>query len=193
MTLTPKPEGFIDPAARLSPATADTLMIPGILEDGGLYPIEKMEAHQLGALHLAISAFVFDGDRLLIQRRALTKYHCGGLWANTCCTHPHWGEAPASAARRRVREELGFEVDLTETRIVTYRAEVDNGLIEHERVHMFTGAASAATLTIAMNPAEVCETRWVTGADLKAEIAASPEVFTPWFRIYVERFPDLRF
>jgi isopentenyl-diphosphate Delta-isomerase len=193
MTLTPKPEGFIDPAARLSLAVADALMIPGILEDGGLYPIEKMEAHRLGALHLAISAFVFDGDRLLIQRRALTKYHCGGLWANTCCTHPHWNEAPASAARRRVREELGFEVDLTETRIVTYRAEVDNGLIEHERVHMFTGTAGAATLAIAMNPAEVCETRWVTGAELKAAIAATPEQFTPWFKIYVERFPDLRF
>ena len=193
MTVTPKPEGFIDPAARLAPAIADALMIPGILEDGDLYPIEKMEAHRLGALHLAISAFVFDGDRLLIQRRALTKYHCGGLWANTCCTHPHWTETPAAAARRRVREELGFEVDLTETRIVTYRAEVDNDLIEHERVHMFTGTATEATLAIAQNPEEVCETRWVTGSELKAEIAARPEIFTPWFKIYVERFPDLRF
>lgn len=194
MTLTPKPEGFVEPAPQTVNATvAATLMIPGIREDGALYPIEKMEAHELGALHLAISAFVFDGERLLIQRRALTKYHCGGLWANTCCTHPHWGEAPDAAARRRVREELGFEVDLTQTRIVTYRAAVDNGLVEHERVHMFTGQATEATLAINLNPAEVCETRWVTGSELKAEIAAQPEIFTPWFKIYVERFPDLRF
>jgi isopentenyl-diphosphate delta-isomerase len=168
------------------------ITIPAIAADGSLYPIEKIQAHRIGQLHLAISAFVFAGDALLIQQRALSKYHCGGLWANTCCTHPHWGEDAASAARRRVREELGFDIALTETRVVEYRAEVGNDLIEHERVHMFVGHADA-TLPVALNPEEVAAVRWVRPADLRAEIAAHPDRFTPWFRIYVERFPDLTF
>jgi isopentenyl-diphosphate Delta-isomerase len=185
----------IRPDIVASPAipTDAPITIPAIAADGSLYPIEKMQAHRLGQLHLAISAFVFSGDALLIQQRALTKYHCGGLWANTCCTHPHWGEDAASAARRRVAEELGFDIALTETRVVEYRAEVDNDLIEHERVHMFVGRADADALRIAPNPAEVAAVRWVRPADLRAEIAAHPDRFTPWFRIYVERFPDLTF
>lgn len=183
----------IEPDLFDPPGLAPEIVIPGIAPDGSLYPIEKMEAHRLGVLHLAISAFVFSGDRLLIQRRALTKYHCGGQWANTCCTHPNYGEAVADAAHRRVREELGFTVPLAETRVVEYRAEVGNGLIEHERVHMFLGRADAATLKIAPDPAEVAEARFVSAAELHAEIAADPERFTPWFRIYVERYPDLSF
>jgi isopentenyl-diphosphate delta-isomerase len=187
--------------ARLKPApiddaaTRDPLvqLIPGIGADGALYPIEKLTAHRKPTLHLAISAFVFSGRDLLIQRRALHKYHCGGLWANTCCTHPHWGESVASAAARRVDEELGFRLDLVETRVVEYQADVGNGLWEHERVHMFTGLADAATLAIRPNPDEVGEARWVSPEQLRAEITEAPERFTPWFRIYVERYPDLRF
>ncbi len=81
------------------------IMIPGIAADGSLYPIEKMRAHREAAFHLAISAFVFSEGALLIQRRALSKYHCGGLWANTVCTHPHWGESVEDAAARRLRED----------------------------------------------------------------------------------------
>jgi len=174
-------------------AAPGAIMIPAIAADGALYPVEKLDAHRRGLRHLAISAFVFDGDRLLIQRRADGKYHCGGMWANTVCTHPHWGEAPAACAARRLREELGVAVPLTATGVSEYRAAVTNGLIEHEVVHMFRGAAGTATLALAPDPAEVAETRWATAAELKAEIAATPERFTPWFRIYVDRWPDFAF
>jgi isopentenyl-diphosphate delta-isomerase len=171
----------------------DDITIPAIAEDGGLYPVEKLAAHRRGLKHLAISAFVFDGDRLLIQRRALDKYHCGGLWANTVCTHPHWGEAPAACAARRLREELGVTVPLVASGVSEYRAEVTNGLIEHEVVHMFRGAARAATLAVKPDPAEVSETRWARREDLLREIDEAPERFTPWFRIYVARWPDFAF
>ena len=170
------------------------IIIPGIAEDGALYPIEKLEAHRRGALHLAISAFVFDGDRLLIQRRAEGKYHCGGLWANTVCTHPHWGEAPRGCAERRLREELGISgLALAPVGVAEYRADVGGGLIEHERVHMFRAEADAERLAPAPDPEEVAETRWVARDALRAEIAAEPTRFTPWFRIYVERWPDFAF
>jgi isopentenyl-diphosphate delta-isomerase len=175
-----------------APRAEPEIMIPGILADGSLYPIEKLEAHRAGVLHLAISAFVFCGDALLIQRRALTKYHCGGQWANTCCTHPHWGEDVASAAVRRLREELGLDLSLAPARVVEYEAAVGEGLTEHERVHMFTAVVEDRALALAPDPAEVSETRWATAEELQSEIAEAPTRFTPWFRIYLERYPDLR-
>jgi isopentenyl-diphosphate delta-isomerase len=152
-----------------------------------------MEAHRRGLLHLAISAFVFDGDRLLVQRRADAKYHCGGLWTNTVCTHPLFGESALTCAERRLNEELGFTLPLVETGVAEYRAAVGNGLTEHERVTMFRGEADAAALAVRPNPSEVAEVRWATAAELRAEIAAAPDRFTPWFRIYVARWPDFAF
>jgi isopentenyl-diphosphate delta-isomerase len=171
----------------------DDILIPCIGPDGALRPVEKIEAHRRGLLHLAISAFVFDGDRLLVQRRAPTKYHCGGLWTNTVCTHPRMGETARACAERRLDEELGFTLPLAETGVAEYRAEVGDGLIEHERVTMFRADVDRAALAVAPNPEEVAETRWATAADLRAEIAAAPERFTPWFRIYVARWPDFAF
>ncbi|MGL4445818.1 MAG: isopentenyl-diphosphate Delta-isomerase [Alsobacter sp.] len=180
-------------ALRRADLDPQPIMIPGIAADGGLYPIEKMEAHQSGAFHLAISVFVFSRGELLIQRRALGKYHCGGQWANTCCTHPHWGEDAALSARRRLREELGFSTPLRESRIVDYWADVGSDLVENERVHMFLGEVDRDTLRADPDPSEVAEIRWVGAAQLRSEIAATPLAFTPWFRIYVSRFPDLAF
>lgn len=169
------------------------IMIPGIAEDGSLFPIEKMQAHREAVFHLAVSVFLFDGDELLIQRRALNKYHCGGLWANTCCTHPHWGENALDCANRRLGEELGVSAALTENRVVDYEADVGNGLTEHERVTMFTGTVSRTDLTITCAPDEVAETRWISPRALREEVGATPERFTPWLRIYLQRFPELKF
>jgi isopentenyl-diphosphate delta-isomerase len=153
--------------------------------DGRLVPVDKIEAHRRGLRHPAVSVFVMDGDRTLIQRRALSKYHTPGLWANAVCTHPHWGEAPVDCARRRLREELGVTgLVLTPRDRIEYRADVGGGLTEHERVDLFTAEAGSG-LAIAPDPAEVMETRWIGLAALRAEIAERPAAFTPWLRIYL--------
>lgn len=169
---------------------SERIVIPAVMEDGRLEPIDKMEAHRTGQLHLAVSVFVHDaGGRLLIQRRAAGKYHCAGQWANTCCTHPHWGESPAVAARRRLDEELGFTTDLTERRTVDYRAEVGNDLIEHERVTLYTARLESVP-PVRPNPAEVDETEWASLPDLLVRLRDEPDTLTPWFRIYLARFVD---
>lgn len=164
--------------------TAATDLIPTWIE-GRLVPFDKIAAHVEGRRHKAVSVFVLDGERVLIQRRALGKYHTPGLWANTCCTHPHWGEASGDCAIRRLREELGVTgvaPALAET--VEYRADVGGGMIEHEVVDIFTVDAPAG-LGVEPNPAEVMEVRWIALSDLQAEVAATPERFTPWLRIYL--------
>lgn len=167
-------------------------MIPGIDPDGALYPIEKMAAHRAGALHLAVSVFVFDGPRLLIQQRAAGKYHCPGLWANSCCSHPHWGESPARAARRRLAEELGLDLRVVPGGVLTYQADVGGGLTEHERVHVFHAEVAGATgATVAPEPSEVAATRWALPQDLAREAQAEPARFAPWFRIYLRRWDEL--
>ncbi|TYC61778.1 isopentenyl-diphosphate Delta-isomerase [Rhodobacterales bacterium] len=169
------------------------IIIPAIAGDGSLYPVEKLDAHVRGLLHLAISVFVFDGDDLLIQRRAATKYHCAGQWANTCCSHPHWEEDVAVCAGRRLQEELGFTVPLTRHETVEYEASVGEGLSEHERVTLFSAQVDRRSLALQPNPEEVDAIRWISPADLHREVASDPQAFTPWLRIYLERFPDLKF
>ncbi len=178
--------------AKLRP-TDPAIMIPGIRDDGSFYPVEKIDAHVRGVHHLAVSVFIFDGDELLIQRRAPGKYHCGGQWANSCCTHPHWDETPERTALRRLTEELGFTIPVEERLIVEYSADVGNGLWEKERVHMFRADVSKNDLEMAPNPDEVCDTRWITAAALKQDMDTSPALYTPWFRIYLSRYPELRF
>ena len=169
----------------------DAIVIPAIAADGTLYPLGKLEAHRQGALHLAVSVFVFSGDRLLIQRRADHKYHCGGQWANTCCTHPFWGELPERCAQRRLFEEVGIRLPLEPRAVVEYRAEVGNGLTEHERVHVFRGRLDRPEVLTGFNPDEVQDLRWVDQAELIEEVAANPEAFTPWLRIYLQRWDEL--
>jgi isopentenyl-diphosphate delta-isomerase len=170
-----------------------TITIPAIDEDGGLYPIEKLAAHAGGGvLHLAISIFVFWEDRLLIQKRAAGKYHCSGLWANTCCTHPGWGEEMLTAAHRRLREELGFDVpDLQRRAVIDYHAQVSDDLWERERVHVFEHVCEGAAPVPKPDRSEVSETRWVKLAELRQEVELTPEKFAPWFRIYLNRWEDL--
>ncbi len=168
------------------------IIIPAIEPGGKLYPVEKLHAHREGLLHLAISVFVFSGDRLLIQRRADGKYHSGGLWANTCCTHPDWGEKLEAAAHRRLKDELGLTVpSLEERSVIEYRAQVSDTLWEHERVHVFRYCAGDEEPVARPEPEEVSAVRWVTERDLRSEMAESPGRFAPWFRIYVSRWDEL--
>lgn len=164
-------------------------LIPAWVE-GRLAPVDKYEVHARGLRHPAVSVFVLDGDRVLIQRRAAAKYHTPGLWANTCCTHPTWGEDPALCAVRRLREELGITglYPVFRDRI-EYRAPVGNGLTEHEVVDVFLAFAPPG-LRIAPNPDEVSEVRWIGLYDLAAEAARHPDRFTPWLRIYLADHMD---
>lgn len=170
----------------------DESLIPAIAEDGSLFPLEKMEAHRSGQLHQAVSVFVFCGEELLIQRRATSKYHSGDLWANTCCSHPLWGELHSQAAKRRLAEELGMDLTLSPAGEVSYNAEVGNGLVENERVHIFRGDVEDVAVEIVPNPEEVRETRWIDVEDLKCEMKAEPEKFAAWFHIYLTQWPQLQ-
>lgn len=169
------------------------IIIPGIDANGAYYPIEKLAAHKAGALHLAVSVFVFSGNDLLIQKRAAGKYHCAGLWANTCCTHPHWDESPEESAARRMREEMGVSLPLTPTAVIEYAADVSDDMREYERVHVFRADADRRTLVAAPAPEEVSETRWAAVADLRRDARATPQAYAPWFRIYLERWDELGF
>lgn len=159
--------------------------------NGTLTPVEKLEVHQRGLRHKAVSVFVLSGDRVLIQQRALSKYHTPGLWANTCCTHPHWDEPALTCAHRRLSEELGLSnLSLTPAGQVEYRAEVGGGLTEHELVDIFTAQAPLSQ-PITPNPAEVMATAWVPLAQLLHDTETTPARFTPWLRIYLHDHPHI--
>ncbi len=159
-------------------------MIPAWV-NGTLTQVEKLEVHQRGLRHKAVSVFVMRGREVLLQRRAMGKYHTPGLWANTCCTHPRWGETDLACAARRLHEELGIsDLALQRSGGIEYRADVGGGLTEHEVVEVFS-AQAPAHLVPQPDPDEVMQTRWITLEALEAEVQASPEKFTPWLRIYL--------
>jgi isopentenyl-diphosphate delta-isomerase len=165
------------------------ILIPAWV-DGHLVPVEKMEVHRRGLRHKAVSVFVMRGAQLLIQQRAAHKYHTPGLWANTCCTHPAWGEAGATCAARRLSEEVGIEGLTLEARPgIEYRAEVGGGLVEHEVVEVFL-AEAPDSMTLAPNPDEVQAVDWVDLYDLAADARRHPDRYTPWLRIYLAEHMD---
>lgn len=167
-------------------------MIPAWV-NGDLTPVDKLAAHERGLKHKAVSVFVVKGVEILMQRRAMGKYHTPGLWANTCCTHPMWDEQPSACAVRRMQEELGISGLYPEFRHhLEYRADVGNGLVEHEAVDVFLAHAHRP-LNVAPNPDEVMETRWVDYHDLLAEVQRHPERFTPWLKIYLHNYADVIF
>jgi isopentenyl-diphosphate delta-isomerase len=164
--------------------TTNPDLIPAWL-DGALTPVEKLTVHLEGLRHMAVSVFLMDADKVLIQRRALAKYHTPGLWANSCCTHPHWGESSEDCAARRMREELGVVgLDPIPIGQVEYRSDVGGGMTEHEVVEIFI-ARALPTLTLSPDPAEVMDTRWVELDTLAREVDDDPSRFTPWLRIYL--------
>lgn len=148
---------------------------------------EKLAAHEQGLLHRAFSVFIFsqgqDGiasPQLLLQQRAAKKYHCGGLWTNACCSHPAPGEDFNQAVADRLQFEMGIAADLTSVGVFQYRAEFDNGLVEHEVDHVFIGALPI-DVPVPFNPDEVQAVQWMALSDIQAWLTQSPEDFTPWF------------
>ncbi|MCA1751977.1 MAG: isopentenyl-diphosphate Delta-isomerase [Cryomorphaceae bacterium] len=150
-------------------------------EDREIGTMEKLEAHKKGLLHRAFSIFLFnDQGEMLIHRRALSKYHCGGQWSNTCCSHPIKGKALNDCLSTKLHQEMGITAELEKAFEFTYRAEMENGLIEHEYDHVFIGRYKD---TPRPNPREVCDWRYAPIDDVSAEMRSNPEKFTPWFRM----------
>ncbi|MCA6503311.1 MAG: isopentenyl-diphosphate Delta-isomerase [Pseudanabaena sp.] len=146
---------------------------------------EKLQAHRDGLLHRAFSIFVLNSqDQLLLQKRAKHKYHSGGLWTNTCCSHPRDEEPNLIAAHRRLQEEMGFDCELQELFSFVYRAELDHNLIEYEFDHVFVGYSDREPV---LNPEEAEDWKWIDLAVLQADIRKHPETYTYWLRDCCDR------
>nr|WP_294991111.1 isopentenyl-diphosphate Delta-isomerase [uncultured Sediminibacterium sp.] len=149
--------------------------------------MEKMEAHEKALLHRAFSVFVFNKQhQLLLQKRAITKYHSGGLWTNTCCSHPRPGEPTENAALRRLKEEMGFETKLTKAFTFVYQASFENGLTENEFDHVYIGEYDGM---VNANPDEVASFAYCGLDEIEKSMQEHPEHYTVWFQI---AFPKLQ-
>lgn len=143
--------------------------------------MEKMQAHELGLLHRAFSVFIFNSKgEMLLQQRAISKYHSGGLWTNACCSHPFPDEETIAAAGRRLKEELGFETAVDKVFDFVYQADFDNGLIEHEFDHVFVGEYEGA---IDFNKEEVMDVCYMDVYSVHHSLQTHPEHYTAWFRL----------
>lgn len=153
-------------------------------EQIGLMP--KLEAHEKAVLHRAFSVFVFnEANELMLQQRALGKYHSPGLWTNTCCSHQRDGETNIEAGKRRLQEEMGFVTELQESISFIYKAPFDNGLTEHEYDHVLIGAFNDKPI---INEEEVAAWKWMQLEDVKLDIERQPEIYTAWFKIIFDKF-----
>ena len=150
----------------------------------GLMP--KLEAHEKGVLHRAFSIFIFNSNyELLLQKRASSKYHSGGLWTNTCCSHPREGENILDAANRRLDEEMGIKTSLRKVYDFIYKAELDNQLTEHEFDHVFYGVFDNDPI---LNKDEAEDFKWVDMETLNNDIIKNEDNYTVWFKIAFEYF-----
>ena len=148
---------------------------------------EKLQAHKEGRLHRSFSIFVFNsGGKLLMQQRAHSKYHSGGLWSNTCCSHPRLGESVQEAARRRLKEEMGIDCALTEAFSFVYKVKLENNLTEHEYDHVLTGKFDGTPVP---SPEEVAQFKWIDITHLKKDIANNPDNYTYWLKIALDKLP----
>ena len=150
----------------------------------GLMP--KMEAHEKGLLHRAFSVFIFnEKNELMLQQRALSKYHSPGLWTNTCCSHQREGETNIEAGKRRLQEEMGFTAELEDTISFIYKAPFDNGLTEHEFDHILVGNYNEEPL---LNPEEAEAWKWMGLDDVAKDMENNPAAYTEWFKIIFEKY-----
>lgn len=148
--------------------------------DSPIGTMGKMETHEKGLLHRAFSIIaVNDKGEIMLQQRAMTKYHSGGLWTNTCCGHPRDGEDLMAAAHRRLGEEMGFDCQLSEIFTCTYQAQLNKGLQEHEFLHVCTGIYTNAPH---INPEEADDWKWMSPKAIIADIAVHPDHYTFWFK-----------
>ena len=154
-------------------------------QDNAIGKNEKLEAHRLGQLHRAFSIFIFNSQgEMLLQQRTLTKYHSGGLWTNACCSHPRPDETTIDAAHRRLNEELGMATELKFLFNFKYKAEFENGLIEHELDHVFVGQTDFHPV---LNRDEAMAYKYVKVDDLKKDIKQRPEAYTFWFKEIIDQ------
>jgi isopentenyl-diphosphate delta-isomerase len=154
--------------------------------DEAIGAMEKMEAHSTGSLHRAFSIFIFNSrGEMLVQQRAIRKYHSGGLWTNACCSHPMPGEEIMEAAHRRLFEEMGFDTDLSKAFSFQYRTHFLNGLTENEYDHVFTGVYDGEIFPVANEVQDYC---FMSIADIRKSIESHPQKYTEWFKI---AFPKL--
>ncbi len=157
--------------------------------DNEIGTMPKQEAHLEGMLHRAFSIFIFNNDgELLLQQRALNKYHSAGKWTNTCCSHPRPGEATIAAAHRRLEEEMGMSAELQHAFSFTYQADLQDGLTENEYDHVFFGLSDNIPV---INPEEVASYRYVNLRTLSMEMSEAPEDYTAWLKICFNRVMEL--
>lgn len=143
--------------------------------------MEKLQAHKEGLLHRAFSIFVFNAkNELLLQQRAMEKYHCGGIWTNTVCSHPRPGETYHRAVHRRLMEEMGFDCKLKKLMTFVYTASFNNGLTENEYDAVFLGRFDKDPK---LNVAEAMGFKWISLDDLRSEVKCFPEKYSPWLKI----------
>ena len=153
--------------------------------DRELGTMEKMEAHKKGVLHRAFSVLLFDNSgKMLIQKRARDKYHSSGLWTNTCCSHPLPGESLERATRRRLKEEMGIDLQPVFSHTFIYKAALDQDLIEHEFDHVFVGTFDG---TPQVNKKEVDDWKYVDLQWLRRDMEEHPESYTEWFKLIVNQ------
>ncbi|MEJ5960961.1 isopentenyl-diphosphate Delta-isomerase [Pedobacter immunditicola] len=159
-------------------------------DDQEMGTMEKQEAHVSGLLHRAFSIFIFNSKgELLLQQRALDKYHSPGLWTNTCCSHPRPGEDTLAAANRRLQEEMGMQTELQYGFNFTYKANFGNHLIEHEFDHVFFGSSDLLPLA---NPAEVAAFKYLSLAELEQDLIKNPEHYSAWLNICFPKVVDFK-
>jgi isopentenyl-diphosphate delta-isomerase len=150
------------------------------IEDTAIGQMEKLEAHKKGLLHRAFSILLFnDAGEILLQQRALGKYHSGGLWTNTCCSHPRPNETSQDAANRRLGEEMGVSAKLDFAFKFIYKTKLDHGLIEHELDYVFIGKFNGKPK---INPEEVHDWKWLNLSELNNHINANPNHYSVWFK-----------
>jgi len=148
----------------------------------------KLKAHKEGKLHRAFSIFVFNSKgELLLQKRSSKKYHSGGLWTNTCCSHPKPGETVMLSAHKRLKEEMGFDCDLTKVFSFIYKVKLDNELTEHEFDHALIGKFDGNPI---INTKEAEDFRWVSLDFLKTDIRKNSNKYTYWFKKYYKKVFD---